>query len=102
MAKVTAQAKPIDRGGHRLREKTRRLADHDDLLRKGSTMGAGGEVQRDTRLGQHREPVIQVVGGSISDVAASQATGDPLGRVVFHAGSLSQESGVSSLCPLVE
>ena len=54
-----------------------RRGDETDLFYIGTAVDAGREVQADPKFGQYGNVVVQILRGSIRDIAASQATVDP-------------------------
>jgi hypothetical protein len=76
--KLLAQAKTIHRRGIELGEASKRRGNEIDLFHIGTAVSAGHEMQADPDFDQDGKAVVQILGGSIRDIAASQSTMDPL------------------------
>lgn len=76
--KLLAQAKTIHRRGIELGEVPQRRRNEIDLFHIGTTVYAGREMQAEPDLGQDRKAVVQIFGGSIREITASQSAVDPL------------------------
>jgi hypothetical protein len=76
--KLPAQAKTIHRRGIELGEAPQRRGNEIDLFHIGTAVGAGREMQTDPDFGQDGKAVVQILGGSIRDIAASQSAVDRL------------------------
>jgi hypothetical protein len=61
-----------------LGEAPQRRGNEIDLFQIGTAVSAGREMQADPDFGQDGKTVVQILGGSIRDITASQSTGDPL------------------------
>jgi len=69
--KPLAQAKTIRLRGIKLGEAPKRRGNEIDLFDIATAVDAGREMQVDPDFGQDGKAVVQVLGGSISDIAAS-------------------------------
>jgi hypothetical protein len=76
--KLLAQAKTIHRRRIELGEVPKRRRNEIDLFHIRTAVSAGREMQADPDFGQDGKAVVQILGGSIRDIAASQSTMDPL------------------------
>jgi hypothetical protein len=59
-------------------EAPQRRGNEIDLFQIGMAVSAGREMQADPDFGQDGKAVVQILGGSIRDITASQSAGDPL------------------------
>ena len=69
--KLLAQSKTIGLRGIILGEAPKRRGNEMDLFDIATAVDAGREMQVDPDFGQDGKAVVQVLGGSISDIAAS-------------------------------
>jgi hypothetical protein len=76
--KLLAQAKTIHRQGIELEEVPQRRRNEINLFHVGTAVGTGREMQVDQDFGQDGKEVIQILGGSIREIAASQSAVDLL------------------------
>lgn len=59
-------------------ETPQRSGNEIDLFQIGTAVSAGREVQTNPDFGEDGKVVVQILGGSIRDITASQSAGDPL------------------------
>ena len=76
--KPLTQSNTIRWRGIELGKALQRRRNEIDLLHIGTAVGAGREMQVDSDFGQDGKAVVQILGDLIRDIAASQATLDPL------------------------
>jgi hypothetical protein len=76
--KLLAQAKTMHRRGIEIGEAPQRRRNEIDLFHIGTAGGAGCEMQADQDFGQDGKAAVQILGGSIREIAASESAVDPL------------------------
>ena len=76
--KLLAQSKTIRLRGIKLGEAPKRRGNEMDLFDIVIAVDAGREMQADPDFGLDGQAVIQVLGGSIRDLPASQSAANPL------------------------
>ena len=76
--KLLAQAETINGRWIELRKALYGFTHRSYLFDIGTAIGAGREMQADQDFGQDGKAVVQILGGSISEIAASQSAVDPL------------------------
>ena len=76
--KPLAQVKTIHRRGIEVGEAPKRRGNEIDLFNIGTAMGAEREMQTDSDFGQDGKAAVQMLRGSIREIAASESSVDPL------------------------
>jgi len=76
--KLLAQAKTMHRRGIEIGEAPQRRGNEIDLFHIGTAGGAGCEMRDDQNFGQNGKAAVQILGGSIREIAASESAVDPL------------------------
>jgi hypothetical protein len=77
-SKLLAQAKTIRRRRIEVGKAPKRRGNEIDLFHIGTAVGAGREMQADPDFGQDGKAAVQILGGSIREIAASESAVDPL------------------------
>ena len=77
-SKLLAQAKTIHRRGIEVGEAPKRRGNEADLFHIGTALGAEREMQTDPDFGQNGKAAVQILRGSIREIAASESSVDLL------------------------
>ena len=77
-SKLLAQAKTSHRRGIEVGEAPKRRGNEIDLFHIGTAVGAGREMQADQDFCQDGKAAVQILRGSIREIAASESSVDPL------------------------
>jgi hypothetical protein len=82
--KPLAQAKTIHCRWRERGEAPQRRGNEINLFHIDTAVGARREMQTDTDFGQDGKTAVQILRGSIRDIAATESAAGPLWRMVFH------------------
>ena len=77
-SKLLAQAKTIRRRRIEVGKAPKRRGNEIDLFDIATAVDAGREMQADPDFGQDGKAAVQILGGSIREIAASESAVDPL------------------------